>query len=294
MPGLKWIGASSKRISKTSGCAALFSIALLQPAQAELPWFAPRGQVSTCSNDAAVQVWLPQQLPQRAQVLEVLSKWQAHPLHAYVPCFSLRYYHDATALACTTQGERGRQRCQPPVLPRELHQRQLIFTDALIGSASAQQIVLPTATSVAAFAHEVGHWLGFADEYRMSAELAQPFCHGRYRHPSLNVVTTAALEMSSAELQALWQRLPWRDQVSDWQLLGQSIGAERWRLGSTEATAVGLFASRTCDEVPGRYSWKPVARMTAMEYHDVTIWPKAYLKLLENAGGLRNHNDRAK
>lgn len=302
MPRWRWTGANSKRTCTSSCVAALLSSLLLPVTQAEpsRPFvaLAPVPAVATCPTEPSygnsVLVWLPRYAQPRDQVHALLSDWREHPLHAYLPCLSLRYYDDVADLTCRVQGARGRQRCALPLLPRELQQRHLVFTDAAIGSASAEQIVLATSTSVDVLAHEVGHWLGFADEYAMSPELAEPFCQGRYQHPSLNVVTTAAVEMSSDELEALWQRLPWQVQVSDWQLLGEALGEDRWRLGSPQGTAVGLFASRTCDNVAGRYSWKPVAAMTAMEYHDVNKWPKAYLKLLEDAGGLRNHNDWAK
>ncbi|MGQ4276245.1 hypothetical protein ACQ5ES_04240 [Pseudidiomarina sp. E22-M8] len=233
------------------------------------------------AGDRPVQLWLPE--GRAAPVLETLEQWSQHPLAEFLNCFSVRWYQDAEDLKCQAIGNRGSQQCDLALLPRELQQHQLVFVTAealSIASATHWQMVMPTSASVDLLAHEAGHWLGFADEYAMSTTLAVDYCNGRYQHPSVNVVTTTTNHVTSAELQALWQRLPWRDAVKDWRELAQQDGKGVWRLGSDNSVKVGLFASNTCAAVANVYSWKPVARMTAMEYHDVNVWPPIYLELL--------------
>ncbi len=239
-----------------------------------------------CQGNAQVQVWLPKD--QASPALATLAKWAEHPLAKYVGCLSYRWYASADELRCQAQGQRQHQRCDLALLPGEVTQRQLVFLNlpaTQIASTDSWQMVLPVHASVDVLAHEMGHWLGFADEYSMSLGLAQNFCRGRYEHPSLNVVVTDKHNYSATELKQLWQRLPWRTAVDHWQLLGRQDASGAWQLGSTASTDIGLFASATCAAVPGVYSWKPVAEMTAMEYHDVNVWPSIYFDLLENFTG---------
>ncbi len=251
-------------------------------------------EANCAATEEKIWVWLPQQGAESVQAL--LERWQQHPLADLSGCFQYRTYADVEHLQCTAGGERQHLRCDLALLPRELLQRHIVFTEAQIGSASAQQIVLPRDASLTVFAHEMAHWLGFADEYQMSPSLANNYCQGRYEHPSLNVVLTRSKELTAQELEQLWQRLPWREAVPDWRLLGQQQANGKWQLGSASATEVGLFASQTCAGVAGVYSWKPVAKFTAMEYHDVNFWPKVYLetaRALQRSSRLRDHDDGA-
>lgn len=302
MPLSRWIGVNNKLMRKKLSKAAAVAAVLLplglftQIAQAEplTPWHSPdylNGQAgyaiasgAACeASDPAVQLWLPE--GHASPVLQTFAQWSKHPLAEFLNCFSVRWYQDVGELNCRATNGRGSQQCDLALLPRELQQRQLVFVadDSLsVASASTWQIVLPVSANIDVLAHEAGHWLGFADEYAMSANLARDYCDGDYRHPSVNVVTTTKDHLSSSELKALWQRLPWRDAVDDWRQLGQPNGNGGWRLGSDETVGVGLFPSNTCAAVSRVYSWKPVARMTAMEYHDVNVWPPIYLELLRS------------
>lgn len=296
-----------KRLSKTAAVAAILlplglfmQNAQTSPSSPKLPnvlfasWYSsdypmanyqPGYAIATgaaCdASELPVQLWLPE--GDAGPVLQMLGYWSAHPLAEFLNCFSVRWYSNIEDLNCRATHGRGSQQCDLALLPRELQQRQLVFVadeSLTIASASTWQMVLPVSAGIDVLAHETGHWLGFADEYAMSANLARDYCEGDYRHPSVNVVTTSKDKLSSAELKALWQRLPWREAVDDWRQLGQPDGNGGWRLGSDETVAVGLFPSNTCAAVTAVYSWKPVARMTAMEYHDVNVWPPVYLELL--------------
>ena len=229
-----------------------------------------------CGVEQAVIAAVP---AEQQQPLELLQRWQQHPLADFLGCFSVVRYQ-ADQLECQQQGSRNRADCRLTSLPKTPKQRQIIFTARQVGIASAgeHQIILPVAAELSLFAHEVAHWLGLADEYAMSKELATDFCAGRYRHPSLNVVVTATRELTAAQLQALWQRLPWRWAVASWQQLGQANRAgTQYQLGSEQG--VGLYEIPACAHAEG-YAWRPVAEYTPMQYHDIGQWPEIYLELI--------------
>lgn len=231
-----------------------------------------------CGVLSAVTLWLPEQ--QQSQPLAMLSSWQQHPLAAFINCFSVATY-SPEHLNCETVGTRRRAQC---VLP-EQHQtanRSVLFVADDLGIASSQNhsIVLPTNATLSLFAHEIAHWLGFVDEYAMSAEIAENYCAGRYAHPSLNVVTTASRTLDRDALIDLWKHLPWRFAVPDWRALGEPLDTneQRWLLGSTDAE-VGLYSTATCQQT-NRYAWRPVNTMTPMQYYDIGQWPQLYLELI--------------
>src|SRR5690606_5698252 len=152
---------------------------------------------------------------ERLQVLRLLSEFQQHPVGRLPWCPSLTDQTDKTA--------------------------NVLFVRTKRAFNAAGVIHLPADSSVALLAHELAHTAGLADEYPMREELANDFCAGNYDHPATNVVVTASQTMSSEELQSLWQRLPWQQEVDSWQLLGEKLGDGLWRLGSSVHLEVGLF-----------------------------------------------------
>lgn len=233
-----------------------------------------------CGVRTATAVYIP--VSDRQAAWSLLSAWQEHPLAHFYGCFDLHYYLP-TELHCAPQGVRQRLHCQwnSPQSPPSSAAPQLLLVanqDWGIAHSSPQQIVMPSTGSVALLGHEIGHWLGLVDEYAMSPELAEPFCHGHYQHPSLNVVVTTQQQMTATELQAIWKRLPWHRAVSEWQQLGVEQEDGQWQLGSPEGI-IGLHAVATCATVPNHYAWRPVPEMTPMQYHDIGVWPDLYLQL---------------
>ncbi|OZB05613.1 MAG: hypothetical protein B7X54_04900 [Idiomarina sp. 34-48-12] len=231
-----------------------------------------------CGVMAPVILYLPTSHDQ--QVLKNLARWHQHPLAQFVNCFSIQRYQPEQ-LRCDVTGTRQRASCVWHSANEEPLTRSILFVPAQRGLASSDvtQITLPTDASLSLFAHELGHWLGLADEYAMAPELANNFCLGRYDHASANVVITDALQMSSAELQQLWRQLPWHFAVDDWRQLGTAVNEDEWQLGSL-ADTVGLHAIATCDAVEGKYAWRPISDMTPMQYYDINQWPPLYLELI--------------
>jgi len=231
-----------------------------------------------CGVMAPVTLYLP--TSHEHQVLNNLSRWHKHPLAQFVNCFSIQRYQP-DQLHCERTGTRQRASCNWHSSNEGQSKRSILFVAAQHGLASshANQITLPTDASLSLLAHELGHWLGLADEYSMAPELAENFCSGRYDHASANVVVTDSLQMSSAELQQLWHQLPWHFAVDDWRQLATAVDDDKWRLGSLVDT-VGLHAIATCDAIEGKYAWRPIADMTPMQYYDINQWPPLYLELI--------------
>ena len=130
------------------------------------------------------------------------------------------------------------------------------------------------------FIHELGHLLGLADEYAMSAPLARAFCSGQYQFSALNIVVTSAREVSLDQLDELNQRLPWLEHlqqpIAQHIVIGDDVVA---RLGSQDESKVGLFATDTCDGTLYQ-AWRPVAERTFMQQHEVGTIPELYLRLI--------------
>lgn len=239
----------------------------------------PSLQHQQCGVVEPVILYVPE--AQKSQVLETLSHWHQHPLAQFVNCFSIQTYHEEQ-LQCDTVGSRARMHCQwQQAHTVKSERRRIVFVGAGDGIASSttNQIILPITASLSLLAHEIGHWLGLADEYAMAPELAESFCVGRYNHASVNVVVTDSMHMSELELKQLWRQLPWRHAVADWRQLASQINDEQWRLGSGSET-VGLHPVATCNAVAGKFAWRPLVAMTPMQYHDINEWPELYLELI--------------
>lgn len=211
---------------------------------------------------------------EKRRYLNFLSAVQSAPFDTRNWCISFTLDKN---LSCVTDTQRNRASCrsEQPI------DKQVILADEGIASADSQTLTLTTDSSEAVIQHELGHWMGFADEYEMSETLAQNFCYGYYEHDSLNIIVTEADKAYSAEqVKAVYQRLPWKDELSSWQDIAiQKQGM--WHLGSSKEAAVGLFKADTCNAIDDRQAWRPVNFKTAMEQHDTKVWPELYLTLLK-------------
>jgi len=232
-----------------------------------------------CQQQHAVQVWLPVQSRRITPLLERFADWPAHPMARFADCFQGRFYQPQQ-VQCELHGERQRLHCKLQLLPVELNQAHIVYAEhGIANTAGDRHMNLPLSAHMNLLAHELAHWLGLADEYQLSGDIAADFCAGRYDHPSLNVVVTDSPQLTGVELKALWQQLPWNFAVVDWQQLGQSLGNDVWQLGSA-SNSIGLHAIESCKAV-GKFAWRPVDYFTAMHYVDIYAWPDLYLELIE-------------
>ncbi|MCA1766638.1 MAG: peptidase [Idiomarina sp.] len=162
------------------------------------------------------------------------------------------------SLSCWGITERNRARCDF----NEQFDKQVVLADEGIASANNRTLILTSDSSEKVIQHELGHWMGFADEYEMTKSLARQFCYGRYEHKSLNIIG--------------------KKEINSWHEIASREG-DSWRLGSSENATIGLFKANTCDAINGKQAWRPVDFSTAMERHDTGLWPALYLELLMNS-----------
>lgn len=211
---------------------------------------------------------------EKRRYLNFLSAVQNAPFDTQNWCVS--YTLDEN-LSCVTDTQRKRANCHS----EQQFDKQVLLAEEGIASANSQTLTLTADSSEAVIQHELGHWVGFADEYEMSEVLAQKFCYGYYDHDSLNIIVTEAhKDYSARQVKAIYKSLPWKDELRSWQDIAIKKQG-KWRLGSPEDAIVGLFKADTCNSVDDRQAWRPVNTRTAMEQHDTQIWPELYLRLLK-------------
>lgn len=223
----------------------------------------------------------------RSTLYQWINKLKAHPLAEVGLCFT----EYSSPLDCRVT-RHGHLDCTEVVTDTDARV-EVVDLDTLVDHTRASNStarVLNTTMSIssaaefAVFVHELGHLLGLADEYAMSAPLAHAFCSGQYQFSALNVVVTSAREVSRNELDALIQRVPWAE------YLQQPIAQQAMQvdddeavliLGSQDESKIGLFATDTCAGTP-YFAWRPVAEPTFMQQHEVGSIPEFYVRLIRN------------
>ncbi|WP_417440425.1 peptidase [Idiomarina sp.] len=212
---------------------------------------------------------------EKRRYLNFLSAVQNAPFDTQNWCISFTLDE---SLSCVTDTQRKRASCRS----EQQFDKQVILADQGIASADSQTLTLTPDSSEAVIQHELGHWMGFADEYEMSDALAQKFCYGYYDHDNLNIIVTEAHnEYSARQIKAIYKSLPWKYELSSWQDIAINKQG-KWRLGSSGEATAGLFKADTCNAIDDRQAWRPVNVRTAMEQHDTKLWPELYLRLLKH------------
>lgn len=154
----------------------------------------------------------------------------------------------------------------------------IVITPSGLANTRNGVVFLHEQASALVLRHELGHALGFADEYSMHPELATQFCAGEFNFRPLNMVITENDWVTNAEYKKLISQLPWQRHVE--QELGVLEPSGIWRLGSQNKEKVGLFAAETCAGT-GYYAWKPLAQKTFMQQHEIGEVPELYLQLIQ-------------
>lgn len=203
-----------------------------------------------------------------------LAQLSSHALSALDFCFTAAI---DPSLQC--ESSEGRSSCEGHLPTGNGH--QWFVTDHGIANARGSQLYLPSDADFDVVVHELAHWFGMADEYPMSADLASLFCGGRYDFEAQNLVITESQRLSEAEYLELRQRIPWRERIE--QPIAKQGEDGRYKLGSADRAKAGLFPARTCEHAAGYFAWKPVARTTFMEQHEVGDIPPLYIELMKNS-----------
>lgn len=138
---------------------------------------------------------------------------------------------------------------------------------------------ISAASSFSVWVHELGHMFGLADEYPMAQALAAAFCRGDYAFNAQNLYITPrdADALDADQVVAVQRELPWQAWLQQPIAQRQASGAEV--LGSANPEQIGLFAVDTC-EGTGFQAWRPVAKTTFMQQHEVGVVPDLYIQLM--------------
>jgi hypothetical protein len=153
-------------------------------------------------------------------------------------------------LPCRNENQQSRISCDIKPLAPKLENKQ--FTHLVVFAKQGKAYVhngimyLDQQDTYDVFVHELAHFAGFVDEYPLSAELAKRVCN-EAKAPNL-----VFKQVSQDQIDTRY-----------WQQLKQK-------------TDVALTPARTCDN-HATQAFKPSAKMTFMEYYDVTRIPDFYL-----------------
>ena len=154
----------------------------------------------------------------------------------------------------------------------------IVITPSGLANTRNGVVFLHEQASALVLRHELGHALGFADEYSMHPRLAAKFCAGEFNFRPLNMVITENDWLTNAEYKNFISQLPWQRYIEQEPGVLEPSGI--WRLGSQNKEKVGLFAAETCAGT-GYYAWKPLAQKTFMQQHEIGVVPELYLQLIQ-------------
>lgn len=206
----------------------------------------------------------------REAFLDWMTEWRRSALQDFPMCF---YFEPQINPVC--QVDEGRADCA--AVDSSRFSLQWFIAPQGRANARPQALYLSASSTFSVLQHELAHWFGLADEYPMSAPLAEHFCSGRYNFEARNIVITDSTTVTESELENLQNSLPWLSYIE--QPIAQKSGPNQYTLGSTDISKVGLFPARTCADTDF-YAWKPVAELTFMEQHDIGSVPRLYLELM--------------
>ncbi len=187
-----------------------------------------------------------------AQAHEFKKKFQSDIRFNDMPiCINEVLWLKESSLKCSLLN--GRKHCRLDSLskmrftPNFSH--LVFFVDASIAYVNAGVMYLDLNDTFSVFIHELAHFAGFVDEYRVSFDLAEAYCLGAGA-PNL-----------------LFDDLPKETQL-----------AKKLWASSSRNTSLPMMPSKTCSEF-SRKSYKPSLDITFMEHHDTDLIPTLYLDM---------------
>lgn len=169
-------------------------------------------------------------------------------------CLNQPVWIDEEAFACQSRPTNNyRITCSLAYLDNVLEPEDLthlvIFTEQGKANVVNGVMYLDLADKYSVFIHELAHFVGFIDEYPLSAEFAGFFCNGEQDFPNIVVVpedgTLADVDLS------YWQQ---------------------------QNLEIALARANTCNNHPAQ-AFKFSSKLTFMEYHDTDNIPSIYLQV---------------
>ncbi|EWH09690.1 extracellular metal-dependent peptidase [Catenovulum agarivorans DS-2] len=154
------------------------------------------------------------------------------------------------------------------------------------------QIYLPKIADIHLLKHEVGHWLGFEDEYALRPELAKVRCAPPKPNQAIwsmgyNLVAIKdnyRFESFAQLEQQLKQHVYWYPHIQDIQQYVR-LDNQLAKIGSNYANSkqIGLFKADTCNHQVGVTAYKPLDYLSFMHNYELDI-PKLYKKMFLSNG----------
>jgi hypothetical protein len=197
------------------------------------------------------------ELESLVQATQFMLLFQADKRLTSLPiCIGPQLVFAPNLLPCVDENQQRRISCDIKPLAAELENKQ--FTHLVVFAKQGKAYVhngimyLDQQDTYDVFVHELAHFAGFVDEYPLSQELAKRVCK-EAKAPNLvfKQVSQGHIDMQ------YWQQLK-------------------------QKTDVALTPARTCDNHTSQ-AFKPSAKMTFMEYYDVTRIPDFYLAAWQKA-----------
>ena len=146
-----------------------------------------------------------------------------------------------------------------PLLQPEHFSHLVVFTEQGKANVVNGVMYLDLADKYSVFVHELAHFVGFVDEYPLSAGFAEYFCQGQNYYPNLFVLQEDET-LEDVEL-------------SQWQALGSNMAVSR---------------ANTCNNHTAQ-AYKLSSKLTFMEFHDTGFIPPLYLEVWKQRLNDRNN-----
>lgn len=186
-------------------------------------------------------------------------------------CINPPVWLTAKQLACSGNWqEKKRIGCDLKVIAAKAESMSfdhlVIFTQQ--GKANVRNgiMFLDQTDSYQVFVHELAHFAGFVDEYPLPAALAQQRCGGT---SAPNLLFVAAGQQQAAKRQR-------QDLAESAEVEGNSASPLDLSAWLSLGHKVQVSAARTCNNHSAQ-AYKPVSKVTFMEYHEEGFIPAIYL-----------------
>jgi len=224
------------------------------------------------------------------QLDQTLAQFTAHPLAPYV-CFSEIRYVAQSKLGCDHEDNK-RISCNGYAWMQQGNITTR-YVGVLVpkGGANVNKGILyiDKADTVAVFAHEISHFIGFIDEYPLpknhnvcSSVQSEAFSHNIAILKPFYYGTRAKIRAN------ILSQLPWAALIeADTPILqpiqrasGKTFSKQKWQVGTGDSisTEVGLFKAQSC-QLRTLQAFKPIKRQSQLRYFEKEF-PAEYKAIL--------------
>ncbi|WP_440874047.1 tetratricopeptide repeat protein [Thalassotalea sp. PLHSN55] len=224
---------------------------------------------------------------------QLLSKFSKHQLSTYF-CFETPRYVPLPELNCKKRAGQSKTlaiECDESYWQRWADNIDSRYIGIMLPEGGANVhfgiMYIDQQDNELVLAHELSHWLGFIDEYPLSAQ--HQACASIQTEPFANniVVLDSFYQGRRADARRLiLTKLPWAEQIKSSTpiLTAHKTG---WQLGTPETheneNEIGVFNADSCS-LSKTFAYKPTKGRTFMQSFE-TPFPSSYQRLLDHLNG---------